>query len=116
EGSPAARALASRLVGRGVPPIAGVESLDVEESMKNGGGPACLRLRVPLEHDELPLVYGGLRMDEAKLDWLEAWIRRHYRDRLEAHDLADLALTEEGRVALAELHAWLGLGAVTAIA
>jgi succinylarginine dihydrolase len=114
--SKAAHAVAASLVGRGVPPISGVESLEVEESMKNGGGPACLRLRVPLEHDELALLHPGLMMDEAKLEALEAWIIRRYRDRLEARDLADVALVEEGRVALAELDQILGLASVAFIA
>jgi succinylarginine dihydrolase len=111
-----ARAVAASLVGRGVPPISGVEALEVEESMKNGGGPACLRLRVPLEPDELALLHPGLMMDEAKLDALEAWIARRYRDRLEARDLADVALVEEGRLALAELDRLLGLASVSFIA
>jgi succinylarginine dihydrolase len=116
EASSAARAVAARLVGRGRPPISGVESLEVEESMKNGGGPACLRLRVPLQDEELSLLHPGLVLDERKLDALEAWISRHYRDRLDARDLADVTLVEEGRAALAELHRILGLAHVVASA
>ena len=116
EASASARRLAERLVGRGVPAISGVESLKVEESMKNGGGPACLRLRIPLEWDELPRLQPTLMMDASKLDWLEAWARRRYRDHLEARDLADVSLVLEGRVALAELYDRLGLGVVTVTA
>jgi succinylarginine dihydrolase len=45
----------------------------------------------------------------ALLDALEAWVRRHYRDRLAVADLADPALLDEGRRALDELTGILDL-------
>ena len=56
-------------------PIRRLIPVDVRESMANGGGPACLRLRVvcdPATVDPRFLV------DEAKLDWLAAVIDAHW--------------------------------------
>ena len=48
-------------------------------------------------------------MTPERLDQLEAWVRTHYRDRLAVADLADPALLEESRRALAELATLLDL-------
>lgn len=86
--------------------------VDVNASMKNGGGPACLRLRVPLTEQERSELGGRVLLDAALLDELEAWVTRHYRDRLGPDDLKDPALLEETRTALDELTQMLGLGAI----
>ena len=84
-------------------PITAVHPIDVRQSMQNGGGPACLRLRVVLTPAELAAVHPGVLATPARLDALEAWVRRHYRDRLTVADLADPALVTESRQALDEL-------------
>ncbi|MEO0754186.1 MAG: N-succinylarginine dihydrolase [Pseudomonadota bacterium] len=76
-------------------PIGRVDYVDVRQSMKNGGGPACLRLRVVLTQDELAAVHSGVILDEAKIKALEAVIQSHYRDRLAPADLADPAFADE---------------------
>ena len=86
--------------------------LDLGESMANGGGPACLRLRVPLTAAQLAGVAPGVVLDEVKIAVLEGWVDRHYRETLSAEDLADPALLDEGRRAFDELTALLGLGAL----
>lgn len=88
-----------------------VQVLDVRESMRNGGGPACLRLRVPLA-DELEGTHPGIWLTDALHAALEAWVKRHYRDRLEPADLADPLLLEESRAALDALTGLLGLGSI----
>jgi succinylarginine dihydrolase len=107
---PAASGLLDTLVADGSTPIAAVHLVDTRQSMRNGGGPACLRLRVVLRDDELAAVAPGLLPDDAQLTRLEDWVRRHYRDTLTPGDLADPALLEESRRALDELTALLGLG------
>ena len=97
-----------RLVGSGGP-IDEVMTLDLRQSMRNGGGPACLRLRVPLEDAERAAIPSRVFLDDALADDLDAWIRRHYRDRLAPDDLADPALLDESQRALDELTALLGL-------
>ena len=93
-------------------PIAEAHSLDVRESMRNGGGPACLRLRVPLEYAELAAVNPGSRFSPARHATLEEWVRRRYREDLRAADLADPQLLVESRDALDELTRILGIGHV----
>jgi succinylarginine dihydrolase len=76
---------------------------DLRQSMRNGGGPACLRLRVVLNAAEASALHPGVVMTEALYQTLVGWVGRHYRDRLEAADLADLALAREIQAALEEL-------------
>jgi succinylarginine dihydrolase len=83
--------------------VAEVIWVDLDESMRNGGGPACLRLRVQVTAEELAAIHPGFLIDEAKLAALEAWVSEHYRDRLVPADLADPSLGEEVRVALSAL-------------
>lgn len=96
------RALIERLVSDGAS-IAEALVFDLRQSMRNGGGPACLRLRVPLTADERAAVSGRVFLDDALAQALESWIERHYRDRLAPADLADPALLDESRHALDEL-------------
>lgn len=90
--------LQEHVAGNG--PIRRLEVVDVRESMANGGGPACLRLRVvadPATIDPRFLV------DEAKLDRIADVIRSHWPETI-AHDaIADAALItriEAARMAL----------------
>lgn len=76
-------------------PIGRVHYVDVRQSMRNGGGPACLRLRVVLTPEELSAVHQGVILDEAKIDTLQDVVRAHYRDRLSPADLADPAFAHE---------------------
>ena len=96
------RALIERLTQDGTP-IAEALVFDLRQSMRNGGGPACLRLRVPLTAEERAAVRGRVFLDDALAHDLEGWIDRHYRDRLAPGDLADPALLDESRHALDEL-------------
>jgi succinylarginine dihydrolase len=91
-------------------PIGRVDYVDVRQSMRNGGGPACLRLRVVLTDAELAATNPGQRLDATLHARLNAWAERRYRDRLAPADLADPELIVEGRAALDELTAILDLG------
>lgn len=107
--NPRAHAVAQGLMASNGP-IGRVEYVDVRQSMRNGGGPACLRLRVVLTEAELDAVHGPMRMNDALFDVLTGWATRHYRDRLAPADLADPALLAETREALDSLAAILDLG------
>ena len=112
-GDSAVAALLDRLVSeRGA--IREVMTFDLKQSMQNGGGPACLRLRVALTPAERDAIHARVWLDEALHSELVAWVQRHYRDRLVPADLADPALLDEGRRALDELSRLLGLGCVYA--
>jgi succinylarginine dihydrolase len=111
ERSAAARSFLDRLVAEPTP-VDHVHFVDVNASMKNGGGPACLRLAVPLTAEERASVRARVFWDDALDRELVAWVERHYRDRLALDDLADPALHAEGLTALDELSGLLGLGSV----
>ncbi len=89
-----------------------VEIVDLTQSMGNGGGPACLRLRVELTETETAAVPEGCRVDAGTIGRLEAWVDRHYRDRMVTADLADPDLLDESRRALDELTGLLGVGSI----
>ncbi|KAF1055020.1 MAG: N-succinylarginine dihydrolase [Stenotrophomonas maltophilia] len=93
-------------------PIREVKVFDLKQSMQNGGGPACLRLRVALKQPELAAVNPGVILTPDLYDTLVGWVDRHYRDRLAEADLADPQLLVECRTALDELSQILKLGAV----
>lgn len=109
--APRARAFLERVVAEDNP-VTAVRYLDVRQSMDNGGGPACLRLRVPMTQEEAEAVSRRARVlaTPALLDELEGWVRRRYRDRLLPADLADPALHREVLEALDELTKILRLG------
>ena len=109
----AVAALLARLVSERSA-IREVLSFDLKQSMQNGGGPACLRLRVALTRAERDAIRARVWLDEALYAELVAWVQRHYRDRLAPEDLGDPALLDEGRRALDELSRLLGLGSVYA--
>jgi succinylarginine dihydrolase len=92
------------LAGNG--PIRRVEVVDVRESMSNGGGPACLRLRVvadPATVDPRFLV------DEAKLDRIAEVVAERWPERIRGGELQEPALVSEIEAARAALLESLGL-------
>ena len=94
------------------PRIAGIHYHDLRQSMQNGGGPACLRLRVVMSEAQLANLGARVILNEPLYHDLRAWIEQHYRDHLALKDLADPALLTECRTALAELGRLLGLEGV----
>ncbi|SFI93070.1 succinylarginine dihydrolase [Sphingomonas sp. NFR04] len=99
--------LEAHVAGNG--PIRRVEVVDVRESMANGGGPACLRLRVvadPATVDPRFLV------DAAKLDRIAAVIDAHWPVAIDPSAIADPALVariEAARAALLDVLDLVGL-------
>jgi succinylarginine dihydrolase len=94
--------------------VAGVSCVEIGQSMRNGGGPACLRLRAALTADERAAMPAGVWFDDRLHAHLKAWARDHYRETLRLDDLADPALPGEARDALDALTGILGLGPVYA--
>ena len=84
-------------------PIDQVEFMDLRQSMNNGGGPACLRLRVVLTEAELAAVHPAVLFDDTLYGRLVTWVEAHYRDRLSPSDLRDPDLCGEVAEAMAAL-------------
>jgi succinylarginine dihydrolase len=94
-------------------PISQIHYLDLRGSMRNGGGPACLRLRVVLGDEAWTEgVVEGVKITPANADILEKWIKRHYREELYPAEMATLEFLEESQRALDELTQIMGLGSL----
>jgi succinylarginine dihydrolase len=106
------RALLDGIAARSDNPIEAIHYVNIRQSMKNGGGPACLRLRIVLTEEEKALSHQGIYLTSHLCAQLETWAIKHYRDRLSPEDLADPALAQESRMALDELTQILGLGSI----
>ena len=110
EANEATRAYCERLVA-GNGPISAVKFVDVRQSMANGGGPACLRLRIVLTDAQREAVNPAMLMNDTLFETLSDWANRRYREELQPNDLGDPSLLTETREALDELTSILGLGA-----
>jgi succinylarginine dihydrolase len=102
------RYLQGLVAGNG--PIGELVFLDVRESMRNGGGPACLRLRIAMTPAQRAAASQGFFLTDALATRLESWVRQHYRETLAPADLVDPALIDEVRSALDALTQILPLG------
>lgn len=87
-------------------PIRQVLPVDVRQSMANGGGPACLRLRVVADP---ATVDPRFLLDEAKADAVEKVISQHWPESIEPFDLQFVSLEETVVKARQALLATLGL-------
>ena len=96
--------LEAMVAGNG--PIRKLFVVDVRQSMANGGGPACLRLRVVADP---ATVDPRFMVDEAKLDAIAAIIEEHWPERIAPEDLLDADLCPRIEAARAALLASLDL-------
>ena len=80
-----------------------VHYFDLRESMKNGGGPACLRLRVVLSEQEIASLGARVMLDDTLHNDLYNWVKTHYRETLTVQDLATAEFYEEVQQAFSEL-------------
>ena len=86
--------------------------VNIKQSMMNGGGPACLRLKVILNEDEIKKVNKNFILNNKRLELIEDLIEREYRDVLYPDDLKDPSLLEESRRVLDELTQIFGTGSI----
>lgn len=100
---PAAAAVVRRWIDEGV--LAVVHFVPLRESMQNGGGPACLRLCVPLSETERAAVAPEVWLTPERADAYEALVRERYRDRLSLDALRDPAFAAEAVAVTDALHA-----------
>lgn len=112
QSSPSVQRILQRWMEDKNQPIRQVIYQDIRESMQNGGGPACLRLRVALKKKEYDAMHQPVVLTEHLYQQLVQWVERHYRDQLLPQDLADPQLLKEGFEALDELSEILQLGSI----
>lgn len=84
-------------------PVDQVQFVDLQQSMNNGGGPACLRLRVAMNESEIAAMHQGVLFTDSLHSLLVDWVERHYRKKLSEADLLDPSLATEVDRALVEL-------------
>lgn len=90
-------------------PIDQVRFVNLRQSMNNGGGPACLRLRVLLSSDDAAALHPGVLWSPTLDSNLRGWVQKHYREQLAPADLRDPQLVDEAFTAQEELARILGL-------
>ncbi len=90
--------LDAHVAGNG--PIRRIVPVDVRESMANGGGPACLRLRVVIDP---AAVDPRFLVDESRLDLIAAVVAQHWPEAIDPADLGNTALMAQIRHARAAL-------------
>jgi succinylarginine dihydrolase len=87
-----------------------VRYVNLEQSLWNGGGPACLRLRVVMNKSEFSALHPGIIFDDRLYTRLRKWIKKYYVGNLIYDDLFTPSFIQRGRDALFELTNILGLG------
>lgn len=109
---PGTRSIITSILSDRFNPITAVHYVRVRQSMKNGGGPACLRLRVVLTEEEAATMNPSIVLTPGLYKTLISWVQRYYRPRLQIDDLADPKLLDEARTAIDELTTILNLGSI----
>lgn len=89
-----ARAVVEGLVNDDRCPIQSVHYVELGQSMSGGGGPACVRLRIPLEADQLSSLGRAARLTPQLHDALFAAIEATYPDSLSLRDLLDVEVIQ----------------------
>lgn len=107
-----ASAVIAELIAATHNPIQSVHFFNLRQSMCNGGGPACLRLRVVLNEAERGAVQAHVMLHDTLYAALVHLVEKHYRDELRLEDLRDPSLYTESCTFLDELTQLLQLGAV----
>jgi succinylarginine dihydrolase len=102
---PVRRWLEAMLAGNG--PIRHVRVVDVRQSMANGGGPACLRLRVVADPAR---VDPRFMLDEAKAERIATVVERHWPEAIDPAELGDAGLAQAVIAARLRLLEALDLG------
>jgi succinylarginine dihydrolase len=112
EENPKVRSVITDLVKGADAVFADVLFLNLRESMRNGGGPACLRNRVVLNEKEQSAVPPQLFFSEGLFDELTSWVKHYYRESLSLSDFRDPALLVEIQAAMDKLTQILKLGSL----
>jgi succinylarginine dihydrolase len=106
QSSPQVQAVIGRWLASGKQ-LSDVRYVSVRESMSNGGGPACLRLRVPLTPLELSTVNRELLLTPAKLSTLRTFVEKRYPESIRPEELRDSVLARHCLDLVSDLYSTL---------
>ncbi|MEQ1827530.1 MAG: N-succinylarginine dihydrolase [Pirellula sp.] len=90
-------------------PIQRATQVPLNQSMANGGGPACLRLRIPLHREQIAAMGDEFRINEAFAERLREAIEKWYPESLSIEDLNRLEFAEHVHRAVDALNEATGL-------
>ncbi len=92
-------------------PVNEVHYVDLRQSMRNGGGPACLRLRVPMTIEQMSALSAttGVMADDHIIESIERIIHKFYPEELSADDLSNPEIYHASRNVLQALSEVMGL-------
>ena len=103
ERSSAAKELVKGWLADAENPIGEVRYLPLDQSMANGGGPACLRLRVQLTPRQLASLPMKYCINDNSAERIAAWIEKWYPESLSLTDLVNIEFAKHCRAALDDL-------------
>tara|TARA_Y100001933_G_scaffold69604_1_gene70647 strand:- start:678 stop:1946 length:1269 start_codon:yes stop_codon:yes gene_type:complete len=89
-----------------------VRYANLEQSLWNGGGPACLRLRVVMTDEEFSALHSGIIFTDKLHLKLRKWVKKYYVGNLIYEDLFVPRYIKRCRDALSELTDILDLGSI----
>ena len=87
-----------------------VRYINLEQSLHNGGGPACLRLRVAMTNSEYNSLHNGIKFTDTLHLRLRTWVKKYYETNLIYDDLFVPSYIKKCKLALNELTEILQLG------
>ena len=99
-----------KLISNSSHPIRRAHYFDLKQSMSNGGGPACLRLRVPLTEREIENMAQGILFSTEIYRQIKSWVESFYSAKFDGQSLSDSSVHSKNQKALKELSGLLGLG------
>lgn len=94
EASKPVQALIKRWVNEDANPIQGFRFLPLNQSMRNGGGPACLRLRATLSSEQVNSLSATFRAIDSRIARLNSIVKQEYPASLHYSELARLEFAE----------------------
>ncbi|MFN7840644.1 MAG: N-succinylarginine dihydrolase [Pirellula sp.] len=71
------------------PRLRSIDYCPLAESMRNGGGPACLRLRISLTPNQIDKISGSMRISSSTLSQLRKLVETEYPEKVEPSDFAN---------------------------
>ena len=83
--------------------VEAAQYVDCGQSMQNGGGPACARLKVVMSVAAWEAIPDGFKLNEKRYHALKRWVNEYYPDQLTIEDLKNSVVIERGYEALRAL-------------